>query len=96
MKGGGRRAEWAWLLLILLAAVALRLWRLDSVPPGLTHDEANNVHDAAAVLDGGGNQLSYTPTVPAAALTTNTISNSHTTWLLAQLSHRALIFAIGI
>jgi 4-amino-4-deoxy-L-arabinose transferase-like glycosyltransferase len=40
------------LLLILLAAAFLRLWQLDSVPPGLTHDEANNVHDAAAVLDG--------------------------------------------
>jgi len=30
----------------------LRLWELGDVPPGLTHDEANNVHDAAAVLDG--------------------------------------------
>jgi 4-amino-4-deoxy-L-arabinose transferase-like glycosyltransferase len=40
------------LLLILLVAALLRLWQLDSVPPGLTHDEANNVYDAAAVLDG--------------------------------------------
>lgn len=46
------KTEWIFLPLILLAAVFFRLWRLDSVPPGLTHDEANNVHDAAAVLDG--------------------------------------------
>ena len=52
MRERAWRSEWLWLLLILLAAAFLRLWRLDSVPPGLTHDEANNVHDAAAVLDG--------------------------------------------
>jgi len=44
--------EWALLVLILCLAVALRVWRLDSVPPGLTHDEASNGHDAAAVLRG--------------------------------------------
>jgi len=47
-----RRAEWALLITILLAAAFLRLWQLGSTPPGLTHDESNNVHDAAAVLDG--------------------------------------------
>jgi hypothetical protein len=30
----------------------LRLGSLDSVPPGLTHDEANNVYDSAAILRG--------------------------------------------
>lgn len=40
------------LLLILLLAAFLRLYRLDSVPPGLTHDEASNGHDAAGVLEG--------------------------------------------
>lgn len=50
MKRG--QTERALLLLILLAAAFFRFWRLDSVPPGLTHDEANNVHDAAAVLEG--------------------------------------------
>jgi len=44
--------KWALPVLVLLLAVALRLWRLDSVPPGLTHDEANNVHDAVSVLRG--------------------------------------------
>lgn len=39
-------------ILILFLATALRLWRLDGVPPGLTHDEASNGHDAAAVLRG--------------------------------------------
>ena len=47
-----QRIELTLLLLILLVAALLRLWQLHSVPPGLTHDEANNVHDAAAVLDG--------------------------------------------
>jgi hypothetical protein len=46
------RSELALLLLILLAAVALRLWRLHSVPPGFTHDEAGHGHDAAAILHG--------------------------------------------
>jgi 4-amino-4-deoxy-L-arabinose transferase-like glycosyltransferase len=47
-----RRAERAFSLLILLVAVFFRLWRLEGVPPGLTHDEANNVHDAVGVLEG--------------------------------------------
>jgi 4-amino-4-deoxy-L-arabinose transferase-like glycosyltransferase len=47
-----RQAERVFLLLILLSAAFFRLWKLDSVPPGLTHDEANNVHDAVGVLDG--------------------------------------------
>jgi 4-amino-4-deoxy-L-arabinose transferase-like glycosyltransferase len=50
--GPGSRWEWALLALILCVAVALRLWRLHDVPPGLTHDEASNGHDAAAVLRG--------------------------------------------
>ena len=44
--------EWALLALILCLSLALRVWRLDTVPPGLTHDEASNGHDAAAVLRG--------------------------------------------
>jgi 4-amino-4-deoxy-L-arabinose transferase-like glycosyltransferase len=40
------------LLIIVLLAVLLRLYRLDAIPPGLTHDEASNGHDAAAVLRG--------------------------------------------
>ena len=46
------RWEWGLLVLVLCLAAALRLWRLDSVPPGLTHDEASNGCDAAAVLRG--------------------------------------------
>lgn len=45
-------ASWALLLSILLAGAALRLAALDRIPPGLTHDEANNVADAAGVLRG--------------------------------------------
>ncbi len=39
-------------ILLLLLAAFFRLYRLDSVPPGLTHDEASNGHDAAGVLRG--------------------------------------------
>lgn len=44
--------ELALLVVILLAATVLRTWRLGNVPPGLTHDEAANGHDAAAILRG--------------------------------------------
>ena len=47
-----RWKKWTWFILVLALAAALRLYRLDSVPPGLTHDEANNVHDAASILHG--------------------------------------------
>lgn len=39
-------------LLIAVVAVALRLYRLDSVPPGLQHDEVFHGHDAVTVLLG--------------------------------------------
>jgi len=48
----GKRWEWAALVAILLAAAFLRLYRLDAVPPGLTHDEAGHVHDATAIVGG--------------------------------------------
>ncbi len=41
----------AWIALFLLA-FALRTFALTRVPPGLTHDEASNGHDAAAILRG--------------------------------------------
>ncbi len=40
------------LLAILILAGFLRLWRLDSLPPGLHHDEAYNGLDALSVLGG--------------------------------------------
>ena len=46
------RWEWVLLVLILCLAAGLRLYRLDSVPPGLTHDEAGHGHDAVAILRG--------------------------------------------
>lgn len=46
------KSRWALLVVILLLAVALRLYRLDSVPPGLTHDEANYIPDAISILRG--------------------------------------------
>ena len=46
------RWEWGLLALILCLAAVLRLWQLDSVPPGFTHDEAGHGHDAVAILNG--------------------------------------------
>jgi len=37
---------------ILLLAFALRVWQLTSIPPGLTHDEANHGREAIGILDG--------------------------------------------
>ena len=46
------RWEWIALVIILFAAAFLRLYRLDAIPPGLTHDEAGHVHDATVIVDG--------------------------------------------
>ena len=43
---------WFWLLLILLTAVSLRLYQLDTIPPGLTHDEADHGITAVSILNG--------------------------------------------
>ena len=52
----GRTQRWQgerWLfVLILLAAAGFRWILLEQTPPGLTHDEANNVADAGRILDG--------------------------------------------
>lgn len=45
-------AEWAVVAALTLAALALRLWRLGAVPPGLHVDEAFNILDAQAVVAG--------------------------------------------
>ncbi|MBC7250307.1 MAG: glycosyltransferase family 39 protein [Anaerolineae bacterium] len=50
--GLDRRLEIVVLLAILLVATFFRVYRLGDVPPGLTHDEAANGHDAAGVLRG--------------------------------------------
>ena len=46
------RWELGLLVVVLCLAAALRLWRLDQVPPGFTHDEAGHGHDAVAILHG--------------------------------------------
>lgn len=40
------------LLVLIFLGGALRLWQLDRVPPGFTHDEAGHGHDAVAILNG--------------------------------------------
>ncbi len=52
MTGSIPRREWLWLGLILLLAASLRLYRLNDVPPGLTHDEAGNGKLALGALQG--------------------------------------------
>ncbi len=44
--------RWIVPALLLFVAVALRLYRLDAVPPGLQHDEVFHGHDAVTVLLG--------------------------------------------
>lgn len=49
------RVSWvraAPILLILLVAFALRVWQLTTIPPGLTHDEANHGREAIGILRG--------------------------------------------
>jgi hypothetical protein len=46
------RWEWAALAVILLVAAFLRFYHIGSVPPGLTHDEADFVYDAITVYHG--------------------------------------------
>ncbi|HQE92016.1 MAG TPA: glycosyltransferase family 39 protein [Anaerolineae bacterium] len=46
------RWRWGLLIILLLLTFALRVGDLDGVPPGLTHDEAANGHDSAAILRG--------------------------------------------
>src|SRR5574341_408244 len=47
-----QRLEIALFLLILVIGAGLRLVALDSVPPGLTHDEADHGVDAEGILEG--------------------------------------------
>lgn len=49
-------ANWA-LVLILLVAAFLRLYRLDEIPPGVTHDEADTGYFVAAVYRGQPSQV---------------------------------------
>ena len=52
-RGAARLAPAAVLLaLILLAAFALRIWQINAIPPGLTHDEANHGREAIGILNG--------------------------------------------
>jgi 4-amino-4-deoxy-L-arabinose transferase-like glycosyltransferase len=47
-----KRVEWSLFVLILLVAAFFRLWQLDKVPPGLTHDEADTGYFVAAIYRG--------------------------------------------
>jgi len=52
-----RQWEWGLLAVILLLAVFFRLYRLDTIPPGLTHDEADTGYFVAAVYRGAPSQV---------------------------------------
>lgn len=55
--GFGKR--YGWLLLALLTAVSLRLYHLDSTPPGLTHDEADHGLTAWRILSEGAREIYF-------------------------------------
>jgi hypothetical protein len=52
--------RYGWLLLILLTAVFLRLHALPTVPPGLTHDEADHGLTAFSILNDGVRDIYFT------------------------------------
>ena len=47
-----KQQQLIWLGLILLTAVFLRLWQIGSIPPGLTHDEADHGITAWSIVNG--------------------------------------------
>ncbi len=47
-----RRVIWVILLAVMILAAIFRFWRLDSLPPGLYHDEAYNGLDALSLIQG--------------------------------------------
>lgn len=55
-----RQTNFLWLALIVLTGAALRLARLDGVPPGLWFDEGLNAQDVARTLGEFGPQMIYT------------------------------------
>jgi hypothetical protein len=52
-----KRTELFLLVLILLVAVFFRMWQLDKIPPGLTHDEADTGYYVTAVYRGAPSQV---------------------------------------
>jgi 4-amino-4-deoxy-L-arabinose transferase-like glycosyltransferase len=52
-----KRIELFLLVFILLLAALFRLWQLDSIPPGLTHDEADTGYYVTAVYRGSPSQV---------------------------------------
>ena len=54
--------RWLPFLLIFVIAIALRVFALDAVPPGLQHDEVFHGHDAVTVLLGRLCSVSQTST----------------------------------
>ncbi len=53
-------SRWGWRLLILSTAVFLRLYKLTSLPPGLTHDEADHGITAWSIANDGVRDLYFT------------------------------------
>src|SRR5579884_1619031 len=48
----GDRRWWIGVGLVLLAALALRLWRIDVLPAALSHDEAYDALNAVEIMNG--------------------------------------------
>ena len=58
LQGFGKR--YGWLLLVLLTAVSLRLTHITTIPPGLTHDEADHGITAWSIVDEGVRDIYFT------------------------------------
>ena len=60
VKSPSQSRHYGWLLLILLAAVFLRLFNLSSIPPGITHDEADHGITAWSIAGEGVRDIYFT------------------------------------
>ncbi len=103
VTGPGPRRGWAWRAAAILAVAAvLRVWRLDSLPPGLQFDEAYNAIDAARVL-AGARDLFFTANggreplnVYLQALTLGALGRDHTLLAIRLVSACAGLVTIAL
>ncbi len=60
LEPSSRAKYYGWLLLILLAATFMRLYHITSIPPGLTHDEADHGITAWSIVSEGVRDIYFT------------------------------------
>ena len=60
LEPSSRIKHYGWLLLILLVALFLRLYNITTIPPGLTHDEADHGIAAWSIVSEGVRDIYFT------------------------------------